>query len=194
MITKIFEKTYENINDIKQTGIINSRIFKKKRNKFVNQESYISKKNIPETEQILNVNTENNNNIVIDNNYLKNKNKNTRRKIKTTDQNRECFNKINKKMLSTGVFKLLFYIVKAQLKKENITDILELYILNVKTEMNIYKKRRSKTPFTKWYIKGYYNKSDFNKIADYILGFTKNINKNLKCTSKKYKIIYIEYT
>ena len=64
-------------------------------------------------------------------------------------------------------------------------------VLNKQTINN---KRVCKTPFKKWYIKGYTNKSDNVKIVNFILGFsTKKLNKNLIVKLNKITIVNINY-
>ena len=51
-----------------------------------------------------------------------------------------------------------------------------------------------KTPFKKWYIKGYTNKSDNLKIVNFILGFSdKKLNKNLIVKMNISTIVNINY-
>lgn len=50
-----------------------------------------------------------------------------------------------------------------------------------KTEI---KKRNSKTPFTKWYIKGYSNLTKYAKIDAIINDTVNKLNKNLKSIAK----------
>ena len=68
-----------------------------------------------------------------------------------------------------------------------------MYINYIKSDINLKKKRICKTPFKKWYVKGYTNKSDTYNIILYLLGFIKEVISNLKMYSKKYKINNIEY-
>ncbi len=55
-------------------------------------------------------------------------------------------------------------------------------------------KRVCKTPFKRWYVKGYTNKSDSIKIVNNILGFTKDeLNKNLLIKLKNSSIVGINF-
>ena len=115
-------------------------------------------------------------------------------KTKITEQTtRKCNIKPNKALLIKGVFTILYDIIHAKLTETTLTRMLNLYIKHIKTDPTITNKRVCKTPFKKWYIKGYTHKSDFNKIIAYLLGFTKEIHKNLKTLSKDVTITKINY-
>jgi hypothetical protein len=68
-----------------------------------------------------------------------------------------------------------------------------MYVHLYKADPTLNNKRICKTPFKKWYIKGYTNKTDLVKIVEYILKFRNKINDNLKSKSKAMTIIKINY-
>ena len=88
---------------------------------------------------------------------------------------------------------MIYYVVSGKLTEKIIKNILDLYVMHNKVDTKLRNKRICKTPFKKWYVKGYTNKSDFNKIVSYILGFIKDINDNLKVISKTITITKINY-
>ena len=72
--------------------------------------------------------------------------------------------------------------------------IVNTYVKYNKIDPLINNKRVYKTPFKKWYIKGYTNKSDSRKIVNFILGFTTiKLNKNLIVKLNNSTIININY-
>ena len=77
---------------------------------------------------------------------------------------------------------------------ESYLNIANQYIKYNKIDVTINNKRICKTPFKKWYIKGYTNKSDSIKIVNFILGFTnEKLNKNLMIKVKNSTINKINY-
>ena len=207
LINSIISKGHSLINNIKDEGTIKKRTFKnkkKKNNNMKNKKKTLKCKN--KKEIIINVSIKDNPNILIN---MKNKNKkkesnNENNKNELVDKNnkneqliknneKKCNIKVNKSLSIKGTFKLLYYIIKSKLTAENLKKNCNLYINYIKTETNLKKKRICKTPFKKWYVKGYTNKSDTYKIILYLLGFLKEVNNNLKMSSKKYKINNIEY-
>ncbi len=63
-------------------------------------------------------------------------------------------------------------------------NFIDYYISYRKVDKSINNKRKCKTPFLKWYIKGCTNKSDNIKIVNYLLGFSTaklNNNQMMKC-------------
>jgi hypothetical protein len=101
------------------------------------------------------------------------------------------YKSINKKNLIDGIYnKLLPKILNRN--NRNITDLsLDTYI---KIQTNKYDRsfaRKSKTPFTKWYIKGYSEMTKFSKIINAIEeGKINNLNKNLKVLASKIELNY----
>jgi hypothetical protein len=70
-------------------------------------------------------------------------------------------------------------------------NTLDSFIKYSKIDTSIQNKRICKTPFKKWYIKGYCHKTDINMMVNYKLGFIDKINKNLKMKSNNITIISI---
>ena len=88
---------------------------------------------------------------------------------------------------------MLYYIINGKLTKDIVNNTFEPFMKYNKIDTTIKNKRICKTPFKKWYIKGYVNKSDYTKIIDFILGFSIKINYNLKTLSKSITIIGIDF-
>ena len=85
-------------------------------------------------------------------------------------------------------------IVNGKLTTETYSNVAKQYIKYYKIDKSINNKRTCKTPFKKWYVKGYTNKSDSTKIVNGILGFTENeLNKNLMIKIKNSVIVKINY-
>jgi hypothetical protein len=85
-------------------------------------------------------------------------------------------------------------IVKGKLTLKSYSNVANQYIKYNKIDPTINNKRTCKTPFKKWYIKGYTNKSDNVKIVNFILGFSdKKLNKNLMVKLNNSTIIDINY-
>ena len=60
------------------------------------------------------------------------------------------------------------------------------YIKVIQNKKNRSFPRTSKTPFTKWYIKGYSNQTKYMTIIDAIINNTVDeLNKNLKTIAKR---------
>jgi hypothetical protein len=210
MLSKIFDKTYEVVNNVKLIGEIQKRKFKNKKiknNELPNKKKEKKKKKKDETEKIIiNVDILNNKKICIkkeDDVCIHNNDEQTNDKSENKIENkiedsvvintRKCILKTNKSMIIKGVYKILHYIVNSKLTKKIMTSTFATYIKYKKVDTKLKNKRICKTPFKKWYIKGYTNKSDFTKIVSFILGFTPSINKNLKTLSKSITITKISY-
>lgn len=103
---------------------------------------------------------------------------------KSTD---EFTYKINKSHLMNGIFsELLYKILKNTLSNPELDAFCEKYIIVLKNKTNRSFPRTSKTPFTKWYIKGYSNHTKFMAIIDAIKGNSVcKLNKNLRTIAKK---------
>ena len=107
--------------------------------------------------------------------------------LKKNGQKVECVEKINKSHTIKGIFKhLLKEILYGTLTKEKLDIFCKKNILKIKNEKDRSFPRYSKTPFTKWYIKGYSDITKFSKIVYAIISGTVNeLNKNLKTLAKK---------
>ena len=208
LINSIISKAHSTINNVKEEGTFKTRIFKNKKfknNNMQNKKKTLKCKNKKE-EIVINVSLKDNPNILINIKNKNNKNEqlnenNKNKQLNEINKNeqliknneKKCNVKVNKSLSIKGTFKLLYYIIKSKLTVEKLKKHCNMYIKYIKTEMNLKKKRICKTPFKKWYVKGYTDKSDTYKIILYLLGFLKEVNSNLKMCSKNYKINNIEY-
>lgn len=192
LLTKIMEKIHKQVNKIKCKGIINKRFYKNKKNKNNKNTNIIENKknkknNKLSNDSIINVNINNNKQIILNNN-----NENIIKK--NTNNKRKCILKPNITNIIKGTFRLLHMIVNSKLTVDIYLLFADNYIKYYKIDKTINNKRICKTPFKKWYIKGYTNKSDSIKIVNYILGFSKEIlNKNLMIKLRNSNIIKINY-
>ena len=114
---------------------------------------------------------------IIEKDYMKKNN------IITSKRNTK---KINKSNLIKGIFNVIIYnILDNKLSCNEFNKFTKSYI---KINSNIKDRsfpRTSKTPFTKWYIKGYSNQTKYMKIIDAIINKSVNsLNKNLKTIAK----------
>jgi hypothetical protein len=194
LLAKIMEKTHLSNNFIDLEGTIIKRKFKKKiiKNNNINNKNEKKKKKkkkpIINEIPIINVDIINNkkvNIITINENKNKNENENNERK---------CILKPSKTDIIKGTFNLLKDIIKGKLTINKYKKIADTYIKYNKIDPLINNKRVCKTPFKKWYIKGYTNKSDSRKIVNFMLGFTKKqLNKNLIVKLNNSSIININY-
>ena len=185
LLAKIMEKTHLSNNFIDLEGTIIKRKFKKidpliNNNIDNKNEKKKKKKKKPIINEIsiINVDIINNKKVnIITITENKNENENNERK---------CILKPSKTDIIKGTFNLLKDIIKGKLTINKYKKIADTYIK--------YNKRVYKTPFKKWYIKGYTNKSDSRKIVNFMLGFTKKqLNKNLIVKLNNSSIININY-
>lgn len=100
--------------------------------------------------------------------------------------------KINKSNLIRGIFSSLLYdIIYEKLTDDKLDQFCRSYIKIIINTNNRSFPRTSKTPFTKWYVKGYSNQTKYMSIIDAIINNTVNeLNKNLK--SLAHKIVTID--
>lgn len=193
LLTKIMEKIHKQVNKIKCEGIINKRFYKNKKNKntniIENKKNKNKKNNKLSNDLIINVNIDNNKQIILNNN-----NENINIIKKNTNNKRKCILKPNITNIIKGTFRLLHMIVNSKLTVDIYSLFANNYIKYNKIDKTINNKRICKTPFKKWYIKGYTNKSDSIKIVNCIFGFSKEIlNKNLMTKLRNSNIIKINY-
>lgn len=99
--------------------------------------------------------------------------------------------KINKTNLLKGIFSSLLYDILYNKLTSNKLDIYcKSYVVFVVNKTGRSFIRNSKTPFTKWYIKGYSELTKYCKVIDAKLnGTIKELNKNLKVLAHKIEII-----
>jgi hypothetical protein len=95
--------------------------------------------------------------------------------------------KINKSNLVNGIFDILLKdILHFQLSENKLDEFCKSHIKIISNEKNRSFPRTSKTPFTKWYIKGYSNHTKYMTIIEAIKNNDlTNLNKNLKSIAKR---------
>jgi len=88
--------------------------------------------------------------------------------------------------------KIVNKIVYGELDIEIMRDIMDKDLDINKNELNRIFERKSIVPFTKWYVKMYHKKYEYDKIFDAIENNTINkLNKNLKCKCLAFKAFLI---
>ena len=95
--------------------------------------------------------------------------------------------KINKSNIIKGLFDSFLYdILNGNLDNNNLDSFCKAYIVLDKNKINRSFPRTSKTPFTKWYVKGYSEITKYSKIIKAIIKKKVNkLNKNLKVIANK---------
>jgi Transposase DDE domain len=95
--------------------------------------------------------------------------------------------KINKSNLINGIFDVLLNdILNSELTEDKLNEFCKTYIKIIYNKENRSFPRTSKTPFTKWYVKGYSNQTKYMSIIEAIKGNDlSNLNKNLKTIAKR---------
>lgn len=103
----------------------------------------------------------------------------------------DCKTKLNESNIFNGLYDhLLFYIIDGTLTTNHIELFIKAYVKVIKNEKDRTFPRNSKTPFTKWYVKGYSVHSQLIKVLDAIVGNNVNtLNKNLKLIANSIKNI-----
>lgn len=94
---------------------------------------------------------------------------------------------INKSNLIKGIFDVLIYdILNDELTNEKLDRFCKSYIKIIQNKEDRSFPRTSKTPFTKWYIKGYSNLTKFMRVIKCIInGKTDELDDNLKTLARK---------
>lgn len=94
---------------------------------------------------------------------------------------------INRSNLIKGIFNSLLYnIIHNKINKDTMDRFYKSHIIIQRNDKDRSFSRVSKTPFTKWYIKGYSEMTQYNKIINAILNNTTDkLNKNLKLISNR---------
>ena len=151
------EKVYLHLNKIKLHDTIKKIIFKNKKIKKITKKQQFYLDNIP----IINVDITNNKKIILNdkekqlNNNIENNNINSKNDNIKNDTNNKldyilkpCITNIIK-----GIFELISELVKVKLTLKSYSNVANQYIKYNKIDPTI--KRICKTPFKKWYIKGY---------------------------------------
>jgi hypothetical protein len=75
-------------------------------------------------------------------------------------------NKANKSLSITGVYKILENLFNNDLTVKKYTNICNNYVIYSLRELGLFKERKAKTPFLKWYVKGHSNRSLLCKIIE----------------------------
>ena len=101
--------------------------------------------------------------------------------------------KVNDSLLINGIFNtFLNDFLHARLTEKKINDLCSSYIQIIKNKTDRHFPRSSNKPFSKWYLKGYSAQTRLIKILKAIEdNDIKSLDKNLKLTANKIKIIKI---
>lgn len=100
--------------------------------------------------------------------------------------------KINKTLLITGLYDGLLVDMISNSINESSYTMIRKYVMTYNTQIGRHNPRKSKTPFTRWYVKDYSESSKYSKVINAILDKkTNELNKNLKTLSKRIKIVKI---
>ena len=108
-------------------------------------------------------------------------------KDKIKDKNQQ----INESHLLKGIYDTVLYdVLHDDIDNKSYNDFCEIYIKKINNKKNRSYPRTSKTPFTKWYVKGYSEHSKLAKIINAILNKTTHkLNNNQKSEAKRIKEI-----
>ena len=89
--------------------------------------------------------------------------------------------------MATGFYEYLIYdLIHGNLEKDKLNAYCKNYIKIVKNATGRSFPRTAKTPFCKWYVKGYSIVSQMSKLLSAVLnGTTDKLNKNLKMIAKR---------
>ena len=119
--------------------------------------------------------------------YNENKNK----IYEPSRNNKDYTFKTNKTKIIDGIFdQLLWKLTHNDIDQETINKFCGIYISIVQNKRNRSFPRSAKTPFLKWYVKGYSNETKYMKIINAILNSSVDkLNKNLKVIAKRIKSI-----
>lgn len=99
----------------------------------------------------------------------------------------KCTVKPNYTSMLNGLYNgFLNKLINEEIKEEEINKFCKNYIQIIKNKTGRSFPRFSKTPFTKWYLKGYSKMTQLSKIIKAIIdGTTDKLNKNLKMEAKR---------
>ena len=105
----------------------------------------------------------------------------------------DCQIKVNYSNLIDGIYNhLLPQIIAGDLEETVLEKFINSYLSIHKNENDRSFLRKSILPFSKWYVKMYHNKYEYNKIISAVTDDTiDDLNKNLKLKSKSIKILNI---
>ena len=100
--------------------------------------------------------------------------------------------KINKTLLITGLYDGLLIDMINNTTDGSSYNKIRKYVKTYNIQKERHNPIKSKTPFTRWYVKGYSEVSKYSKVINAILNNTVNeLNKNLKTFAGKIKIIKV---
>ena len=86
----------------------------------------------------------------------------------------------------------MYDVLHCKLTKDKLNIFIKNYVKIIKNKKNRHFPRTSKTPFTKWYLKGYSASTTIIRILEAITTNTVDkLNKNLKLKASKIKITSI---
>lgn len=106
------------------------------------------------------------------------------------DQNKTLLKdhiKVNKTGIINGIYNdLLYDMINGTVSENHLNCFIKIHVKKTYNKENRSNPRISKTPFTKWYVKGYSDKASLVKIINAIRnGTIDELNNNLKSISKK---------
>ena len=102
--------------------------------------------------------------------------------------------KPNKTQIISGVFRIIGDVLKGNMTVKFFKTACNCYVQYTKNIIGLSNLRVAITPFCKWYVKGYTNKSDIYKIVNALIKKDpSSLNKNLKCKYKNTKIVKFNY-
>ena len=113
--------------------------------------------------------------------------KNYEKQYPTKQCKKEEKYKINKSNLINGIFNFMINdILENKVTPAKIDQFYESFVITIKSKLDRSFPRTAKTPFKKWYIKGYSDHTKFMKIINAVTNGTINeLNKNLKVIANK---------
>ena len=98
---------------------------------------------------------------------------------KENNKNIKYLNKSNRSLTIKGVYKIINDLFNASLITTNFIKICENFVNYSLVKTGVFKERKAKTPFLKWYVKGHSNRSLLYKIIEAKLSNdTSKLNKN----------------
>ena len=102
-----------------------------------------------------------------------------------------CNIRVNDSNIISGLYdNLLSHVINSSLTEEIINKFADCYVKIIKNETNRSFDRIAKTPFKKWYVKGYHNIYKYTKIVESMRNDTvESLNKNLKTLTKNIKLL-----
>ena len=88
-------------------------------------------------------------------------------------------NRPNKSNIIKGVYEIIEPLFNSKLTVDEFKKLTRTYVIYNFIELGLYKERKAKTPFFKWYVKGHSNRSLLCKLVYCFLNNDKSkLNKN----------------